>query len=452
MERTLSTPPNTAYMLLVSSVAALGGLMFGFDIAIISGTVPFIQEYFRLDELALGWGVSSLLVGCIFGAMFAGRLSDAYGRRRLLIGVALIFGATSVLTALAGTFGVFVAARFAGGIAVGAASMLSPLYIAEVAPFSVRGKLVALNQLTITLGILISYLINYLLHGIGENNWRWMFATGVFPSLVFFALLFFVPESPRWLSRKGRDRQALEILTRIGGEDNARTEMAMILNAAEHADTSVSALLARGSRRVVLIGIVLAILVQISGINTIIDYAPIILRAAGNAIDVALFQTFVIGFINFAFTFVAIFTVDNAGRKPLYITGALGMTGSLALLSVSFLLGEVQGLMGLILILAFIAFFASCIGPVFWVLMSEIFPGRIRGTAMSVAVFTNWFANFLVVLLFPYVLKRFSGAITFGFLAAMSLVMALFTWAFVPETRGKTLEQIEHFWNKPGAG
>lgn len=452
MEAKTAPPQNvhvsSAYMLLVSMVAALGGMMFGFDIAIISGAAPFVQEHFHLHELQLGWGVSSLLAGCMLGAIFAGRLADAFGRKRTLVSIALVFAFTSLLTAVAPQFYLFVAARFAGGLAVGAASMVSPLYIAETSPYAMRGRLVALNQLAITLGILISYLINYLLRGAGVNNWRWMFATGAFPSGLFFVLLFLVPESPRWLFRAGKQEEAYAVLVRVGGIENAEKEMKAMREPPKEEASSVRDLLLPRNRRVMFVGIVLAILVQVSGINTIIDYAPIILRSAGNSIDVALFQTFIMGFINFALTFVAIFTVDSIGRRPLYLAGASGMAVSLTLLSAGFLVGRVQGLVGLILILMFIASFAGCIGPVFWVLMSEIFPTRIRGLAMSAAVFTCWFANFAVVLFFPWVLKNAGGSATFGFLAVMSLVMILFTWKMVPETSGRTLEEIERYWER----
>ena len=435
-----------AYMLLVSLVAALGGMMFGFDIAIISGAAPFVQEHFRLNELQLGWGVSSLLAGCMLGAMFAGRLADAFGRKRTLVSIALVFAFTSVLTAIAPTFTWFVAARIVGGLAVGAASMVSPLYIAEVSPYAMRGRMVALNQLAITTGILVSYLINYLLRGAGPDNWRWMFASGVLPSVLFFGLLFLVPESPRWLFRAGKRAEASAVLIEVGGIENAEKELREMQQPLKEEAASLRDLFLPRYRRVMLVGITLAILVQISGINTVIDYAPIILRSAGNTIGVALFQTFIMGFLNFALTFLAIFTVDRVGRRPLYIAGATGMTISLVLLSVGFLVGKVQGLVGLILILLFIASFAGCIGPVFWILMSEIFPSRIRGLAMSAAVFTNWLANFLVVLFFPWMFKNAGGSATFGFLAVMALAMILFTWKVVPETSGRTLEEIERHW------
>ena len=436
------------YKYLVSIAAAMGGLMFGFDIAIISGTVPFIQKHFALNDLALGWGVSSLLAGCMVGALLAGKVSDRLGRRRTLLSVAILFAGTSLMTAMAGNFTIFVTARILGGLAVGASSILSPLYIAEISPPANRGRLVALNQLAITLGILVSYFINYLLHNVGDDNWRWMFATGVLPSVVFFGLLCLSPESPRWLWQHGRREEARLVLARLGGETVAALEIQSIEKAhlTEKSTPSTFALLRPEYRRLALVGMVLSILVQTSGINTIIDYAPIILKSAGNSIDVALFQTFIIGFINFGFTFVAIFTIDRIGRKPLYLIGAGGMAVSLILLSAAFYLGHATGYVGLALILLFIAFFSACIGPVFWVLVSEIFPTKVRGAAMSLTVFTNWAANTLVVLFFPHVLKQLGGGTTFGFLALMSVLMAVFTWVVIPETKERSLEEIETLW------
>ncbi len=441
-----SGPTRPSYMLLISLVAALGGMMFGFDIAIVSGAAPFVQNHFRLNELKLGWGVGSLLIGCMLGAMVAGRVADVFGRKRTLLSIALVFAFTSVLTAVAPQFSFFVAARIVGGLAVGAASMVSPLYIAEVSPYAMRGRMVSLNQLAITTGILISYFINYVLRGAGTDNWRWMFVSGVLPSVLFFGLLFLVPESPRWLFHAGRQAEAYGVLVQVGGVANAEKELGVMRQLLLEEAASLRDLLQPQNRRVLLVGIVLAILVQVSGINTIIDYAPIILRSFGNTIDVALFQTFIIGLINFALTFVAIFAVDRVGRRSLYFAGGSGMMISLTLLSVGLFLGKAHGLPGLILILLFIASFAGCIGPVFWVLMSEIFPSRVRGLAMSVAVFTNWFANFVVVLFFPWMLKNAGGSFTFGFLALMSLAMILFTSKMVPETSGRTLEEIERNW------
>jgi len=434
------------YLYFICLTATIGGLMFGFDIAIISGAVPFIQPYFGWNELQLGWGVSSLLVGAIIGAFGSGILTDKYGRKKILIVVALFFAVSCVLTALAGSSVIFITARLAGGLAVGAASVLSPMYVAEVAPPGIRGKLVAIYQLTIVVGILCSYMINYWLVGL-EDNWRWMFATGVFPSILFFVLLFYIPESPRWLYRAGRKNEALTVLTRIGGESLAEAEISEIAESVKPDSSSVSPgeLFKPAYRKVMLAGFFLAVLVQISGINTIIDYAPKILLASGVEIKSALLQTSLVGLINFLFTFVAILLIDKVGRRMLYLVGSMGMVVTLLLLAASFHL-EMQGTFTLIFILLFIAFFASCIGPVFWTLVSEIFPNRIRGKAVAFASFTQWIFNFLVVLLFPHFLLSIGGAATFLFLALMSFLQWLLTYLYVPETKGKSLEEIEQLW------
>jgi sugar porter (SP) family MFS transporter len=426
----------------------MGGLMFGFDVAIISGAVPFIQPYFHWNELQLGWGVSSLLVGAMAGAFGSGVLSDMYGRRKVLIFVALFFAVSCTFTALATSSVIFISARLFGGLAVGAASVLSPMYVAEVAPPKKRGMLVAIYQLAIVLGILCSYTINYGLHNI-DNNWRWMFATGIIPSVLFFVGLFFIPESPRWLYKAGREADALKVLTRISGEALAKTEIQEIAKSLNGDMTSVSIneLFKPSARKVVLIGFILAVFVQISGINTVIDYAPKILLAAGVEINNALLQTSLVGLINFIFTFVAILFIDKLGRRSLYLIGSMGMVITLVFLAISFYF-KMEGIFTLICILSFIAFFAACIGPVFWTLLSEIFPNRIRGKAIAFASFTQWIFNFLVVLLFPHFLASVGGTKTFLFLAVMSLLQWLFTFLYVPETKGKSLEEIERIWEK----
>jgi len=282
-----------------------------------------------------------------------------------------------------------------------------------------------------------------------DNNWRWMFATGIVPSVVFFIGLFFIPESPRWLYKAGRKEESLKVLTRIGGELLAKTEILQIAESLKGNSQSVTRgeIFKPSSRKVMMIGFLLAVLVQVSGINTIVDYAPKILLAAGVEINNALLQTSFVGFINFVFTFVAILFIDKAGRRTLYLIGSMGMVITLLMLAVSFYL-KMEGIFTLICILMFIAFFASCIGPVFWTLVSEIFPNRIRGKALAFASFTQWIFNFLVVLLFPHFLASVGGAKTFLFLALMSLLQWLFTYLYVPETKGKSLEEIERLWNK----
>jgi SP family arabinose:H+ symporter-like MFS transporter len=436
-----------SYLYFICSIATMGGLMFGFDVAIISGAVPFIQPYFGWNELQLGWGVSSLLVGAIIGAFGSGVLTDRFGRKKILIIVALFFAVSCSATAFASTSAVFIAARLFGGLAVGAASVLSPMYVAEVAPPKNRGTLVSIYQLTIVLGILCSYTINYWLRDF-DNNWRWMFATGIVPSVLFFVGLFFIPESPRWLYKAGRKEDSLNVLTRIGGEELAKAEIVEIAESLKGYSDSVSVaeLFKPSTRKVLFAGFILAILVQVSGINTIVDYAPKILLSAGVEIKNALLNTSLIGLINFIFTFIAISLIDKAGRRLLYLIGSAGMVVTLLLLAGSFF-WKMEGIFTLICIMLFIAFFASCIGPVFWTLVSEMFPNRIRGKAVAFASFTQWIFNFLVVLLFPHFLASLGGAKTFLFLALMSLVQWLFTYFYVPETKGKSLEEIEHLWD-----
>jgi sugar porter (SP) family MFS transporter len=446
MEGVLVGRINLGYLIFLAATAALGGLLFGFDIAIITGAGPFLTHHFQLNDLSLGWAFSSLLFGCVIGSTVAGRLTNRYGRRSILLWVAVLFSATSIATGLAPNFTSFVLARFIGGLAVGGASILSPMYVAEVSPPSLRGRMGTLYQLSIVVGILMSYCINYLLRNAGAANWRWMFITGVVPSVIFFLLLLRAPETPRYLFLAGREREGLAILERIAGRASAESEAVEIrlsLAVKRHAWLD---LLRPGIRRAVAVGFVLAVLVHVSGINTIIDYAPTILRSAGWKLDAALFSTFIVGLNNLVFTLVSFWMIDRYGRKPLYIVGSLGMALALTLLAAAVAAGRFQGTVVLILILGYLAFFASCIGPVFWTLVSEIFPNNIRGTAMAVPVLTQWVANAVVVLFFPYAFHQIGKAVTFAFLAAMAIAQAVVTWRWVPETKNKTLEEIERAW------
>ena len=439
---------NLSYVLLLCITAALGGLLFGFDIAIITGAGPFLESHFKLGHLSLGWAFSSLLFGCVIGSALAGRLTDLYGRKRLLLWVAAFFALTSLAAGLAASFSIFIVARLLGGLAVGGASILSPMYVAEVSPPSMRGRMGALYQMSIVVGILISYCLNYALRDAGPWNWRWMFMSGALPSIVFFLMLWRAPETPRYLFKIGRKQEALELLTRIANREEAKLEIAEMEQSLAQRQSSWRELRQPELRRALAVGFCLAVLVHVSGINTIIDYGPIIFRSAGFKLDVALFSTFIVGVTNLVFTLVSFWTIDRYGRKLLYIVGSLGMAAALGLLVVTVLMDRFQGLLVLGLILLFLAFFASCIGPVFWTLIPEIFPNRIRGTAMIVPVLTQWVANAFVVLFFPFAFNAIGKAPTFAFLAFMSLLQAIFAWRFVPETKGKTLEEIEEYWNK----
>ena len=446
-------PINYRYIVFLACTAALGGLLFGFDIAIITGAGPFILHAFGLGDLGLGWAFSSLLFGCVVGSFIAGKLTDRYGRRRLLILVAVLFALTSAGTAAAGGFTSFVVARFLGGLAVGAVSLLSPMYVSEVSPPSIRGRLGAMYQMSIVSGILTSYGINYLLRNTGPANWRWMFLTGVLPSLIFLAFVLLAPESPRFLALAGRHADAFAVLERIGGTETARTQLDEITATLHTGRRNWRALLRPGVRRALIVSAFLAVLIHVSGINTIIDYAPAIFQSAGWKIDAALASTFLVGVTELLFTVASLWMIDRYGRKPLYIGGSFGMAICLMSLVLTVMAGRFYGVMVLAFILGYLAFFCSCIGPVFWTLVPEIFPNDVRGMAMTVPVLIQWVANALVVLLFPYAFHVIGKSFTFGFLALMCLFQGLFTWFYVPETKGKHLEEIESHWtsSKPVA-
>jgi MFS transporter, SP family, arabinose:H+ symporter len=437
---------NLRYVVFLACTAAMGGLLFGFDIAIITGAGPFITHAFHLGDLGLGWAFSSLLFGCVIGSAFAGKLADRYGRKRLLMFVALLFAATSVAAGLAASFNGFVAARFLGGLAVGGVSLISPMYVAEVAPPSIRGRLGTLYQMSIVTGIIVSYGINYLLRDAGANNWRWMFLTGVAPSAVFLLFVALAPETPRFLAMAGKTQEALGVLQRITDRETAQSELGEITAHLRKEPQSWRGLARPGVRRALMASAGLAVLVQVSGINTIIDYAPAIFRSAGWKVNAALASTFVVGVTNFLFTLVSLWAIDRYGRKPLYITGSAGMALSLLALLVTVLEGRFEGPLVLALILAYLAFFSACIGPVFWTLVPEIFPNDVRGIAMTVPVLIQWVANAIVVLLFPYAFHVLGKGFTFTFLMLMSLAQGAFTWRYVPETKNKRLEEIETYW------
>lgn len=448
---------NMRYLLCLASAAALGGLLFGFDVAIITGAGPFLAKQFGLSDLGTGWAYSSLLFGCVIGSLVAGKLADRFGRRRLLIQIALLFVISSLAVAMSNNLAFFIAARFLGGIAVGGVSLLSPLYVAEVAPASVRGRLGTLYQISIVFGIIVSYAINYLLRNTGSDNWRWMFLTGIAPSIVFLLAISQSPETPRFLVLKGKLTEAFHVLERISGSDEAHREIADILTTIEQAETRAmqpkespwGAMMRPGVRRALLVSACLAVLIQVSGINTIVDYAPAIFESAKWNTDSALASTMVIGVTQFVFGLVSFWAIDKYGRKPLYIVGSIGMALSLAALTIAAVLGSFHGSLVLILILIYLAFFASCVGPVFWTLLPELFPNDVRGTAMTVPVLTQWLTNAGVVLIFPLVFHRGGKVFTFGFLALMALAQGAFAWGCVPETANRSLEDIEALFDTP---
>ncbi len=446
---------STGYVFVLASVAALGGLLFGYDTAVISGAIGYLSDYFGLDAPLRGWAASSALVGCIAGACFAGVLSDWLGRKKVLILSAVLFIASAVLSGVPQNLTQFAIARIIGGFGVGAASMLSPLYIAEVAPATIRGRLVSLNQLTIVGGMLVVYFVNALIarYGMvagGEAwnvawGWRWMFVSETLPAVLFFVLLFFVPESPRWLIKNRRRDAAFATLARVNGATRAEAEVTEIAETVAREDTSIRQLFQPGLRIALLVGVALAILQQVTGINVVLYYAPEIFKSVGRAADTAIYQTVIVGLVNVSFTLVAIWVVDRVGRKPLLLAASAGMGLSLAALGLAFRFQRFEGPLVLFLVLAYVASFAVAMGPVVWVVLSEIFPTRVRGTAMSIATVCLWIACYAVSQTFPWLLETFAGN-SFFLYAVMCAICFIFVWFYVPRTEGKTLEEIERHW------
>lgn len=449
------TEGSMSYVFMLTLVAALGGLLFGYDTGVISGAIGFLSTRFALNADMQGWATSSALVGCIIGACFAGALSDGLGRKRVLLISAVMFTISAVGSAVPRNLTEFAIARMIGGFGVGAASMLSPLYIAEISPAHVRGRMVSINQFAIVLGFLVVYFVNAIIAWYGESaegqawnvtyGWRWMFGSETLPCVLFFLMLLFVPESPRWLVKKGAVEEARRVLTRVGGTQQAAIEMVDITEAIAHEEHSIMQLFKPGLRMAMMIGFALAILQQITGINVVLYYAPEIFKSAGLGATAAIAQTVIVGVVNLGFTVVAILVVDRLGRKPLLLIASAGMGLSLFALGGAFVLQQFSGPWVLICILTYVASFAVAMGPVVWVVLSEIFPTRVRGTAMSVATVGLWCANFLVTQFFPRMLEQLAGKSFFVY-GVMCVVSLVFVWYFVPETKGKTLEEIERYW------
>lgn len=442
---------NMRIVYLLTAVAALGGLLFGYDTAVISGAIGFLETKFGLTAAMKGWAASSAIIGCIFGAMSAGWVSDRFGRKKALIVTAVLFSISAIGSALPQNLTQFALFRFVGGLGIGGASMVSPLYITELAPAQIRGRLVSYYQLAIVIGILVIFFVNTLIQGMGdeawnvEYGWRYMMASGLVPAVLFMVALFFVPESPRWLVKEGREEEALRIFSSINSEAKA-TEILEEVKPMLHEVQGTLGELFRGRfRKAILVGIVLAVFSQVQGINAIMYYAPEIFKAVGAGTSAAFQQTVIVGIVNVVFTFAAIGFVDRAGRKKLLLWGGVGMCLSLLLLGWAFQSGwSSYGL--LIFILLYIACFAASYGPVTWVVISEIFPIKMRGVAMSVATFALWVAVYLVTQSFPILLEFAGPANTFWIYCAMSLLAFFFVWLQVPETKEKTLEEIEQAW------
>ena len=443
---------NMKYVTLVSMVAAIGGLLSGFDTAVVAGAIGFMKQHFDLNEMQVGWAVSCLIIGCIAGAASAGVVGERFGRKKTLITAAILFIIGSIGAAIPDTFNQYIVFRMIGGVGIGITSTLCPLYNAEIAPAKYRGRLVALNQLATVTGIFLVYFTNLWIAGLGDEAWgittawRWMFAFNVIPGTLFLVLLFVVPESPRWLIKHGKAAQALPILLRIHGETLAKQEVLDIKASFKEVNSSIRQLFSPGIRIALIVGVGLAVLQQVTGINAVMYYAPEIFKETGAGTDAALIQTILVGLINFLFTILAIWLIDRVGRKVLLLIGSSIMTISLAVIGLAFHSGNTSGPIVLIFILVYVAAFAISLGPVVWVLISEIFPNRIRAKATAIASMALWLGNYVVSQSFPPMLASAGPAITFWIFGVLSLVTFVFTWRIVPETKGKSLEDIESLW------
>lgn len=451
------------YINTLAIIASLGGFLFGYDTAVISGTINFVSAQFHLDAISTGWYVSSALVGCISGVAMAGVLSDKYGRKKVLILSALFFGVSAIGCTFAIGFNDLVLYRFIGGLGIGVASMVSPLYISELSPAHKRGRLVALYQFAITIGILCSYFSNAYLLKLSQSEtfaqstgtvyqimvsevWRIMLGTSAIPAILFLLLLQIVPESPRWLTIQNRETEALTILHKIVDTEEAQKEMKDIKSNLARESGGLSIVFKGSFRLPMLIGISLAFLTQISGINAIIYYGPGILEKAGLPIADALGSQVIIGLVNVLFTLIAIWKIDQLGRRPLLIAGVIGILSSLIIVGGLFYFNINNTYLLLTFILFFIACFAFSYGPVIWVLLSEIFPAKIRGQAMALATFSLWIGTALVGQLTPLLLEKLSPAGTFWLFALVTTPALYLSIKIIPETKGKSLEEIENYW------
>lgn len=434
---------NSRYIVAISFISALGGYLFGFDFAVISGALPFLRNEFALNAWWEGFLTGSLALGCIVGCVIAGAIADRYGRKPGLMTAAFIFAVSSLGMALSNTLTVFIIMRFAAGIGVGMASMLSPMYIAEISPAAVRGRNVAINQLTIVLGILVTNLVNYLLADSGPDAWRYMFGLGMVPSILFLFGVLWLPESPRWLMQVNQQQKAQQVLNKIGDAQFAEITAADIKKSLQGSGkVSLSAVFAKSVRPAVVIGITLAVFQQFCGINVVFNYTSTIFESVGASLNQQLFETVSIGIVNLVFTLIAMWQVDKLGRKPLMLLGAGGLSIIYIILALLLKNQAAAGMISIMVLIA-IALYATSLAPVTWVLIAEIFPNQIRSRATSVAVISLWAAYFVLVFTFPVLAEKLGTFGPFYMYAGICVLGFLFVRARVKETKGKTLEEIE---------
>jgi sugar porter (SP) family MFS transporter len=429
-------------------VAAISGFLFGYDTAVINGVLLFLRNQFALSNFATEVTASSLLLGCLFGAAGASLIGDRIGRRKSLLFAAILFAVSTVGAAIASSVVWFSLGRLIGGLAIGLASVLTPVYIAEIAPASSRGRLVSMNQLAIVVGILTAYIVNWGLVGFGQNSWRWMLGLAAIPAVAFFIGLLVIPESPRWLIGIGRREDARRILARIYGESVADSQVQIVKQAASHEEGTWREVFSPGMRRPLIVAVGLAILSQVTGINTVLYYGSILINDhfKGQSNGNALLANVIVGGTNLIATVIALRCLDRWRRRTMLLTAAAGMTVALSLFVVDYQMRGVPPVLILICILGYIGFFAFAMGPLPWVIISEIFPTKIRGRAASLATAALWIGTLVVTFTFLSLIDQFGVAGTFGIYAVLSLASFVFIWRVVPETRGKTLEQIQNEW------
>lgn len=445
-----SEAESMGYVVVLAATTAISGFLFGFDTAVINGVLLLIRQQFVLSDLQTEIAASSLLLGCLLGAAGASMIGDRYGRKKSLIFAAALFALSSVGAALASTIAIFSFARLMGGLAIGLASVLTPVYIAEIAPSKNRGTLVSLNQLAIVVGILAAYVINWQLAKLGEHGWRWMLAAAVVPSIAFLIGLLLIPESPRWLIGKGEAAEGERILGRIFGSEEARTQVLAVQHAAAAEEGSWHEVFAPAMRKRLIVGITLAIFSQVTGINTVLYYGSIIVNEhfPGRSTSVALAANVIIGLANLIFTIVAMIYLDRWGRRVILMIASGGMGVALAALVVSLHIPGAPVALVLGSILLYVAFFALGMGPVPWLIISEIFPTKVRGRAASVATTSLWTSTLVVTFTFLTLVKAIGLGGTFAIYGVLSFLCLLYVWKSVPETKGKTLEQIQESWGE----
>jgi len=435
------------FVYLATGISALGGMLFGYDIGVISGAILFIKKALSLSSSMEEIVVSSVLVGSLLGAVAGGMLADCLGRRKLLIITAVVFALGAIGAALAPNTAWLIAARVLAGVAIGVASFVAPLYISEIAPVAIRGKLVSINQVALTSGIVISYLVDYAFAG--SQAWRWMFAMAVIPAAAFGIGLLFIPDSPRWLAARGHADRAQVVLKQIRPPEQVEAELSDIQKSVAKQEGNWSELLSPLLRSAMIVGVGLAIAQQLTGINTVIYYAPTIFKFAGfSSASVAILASVGVGVVNLALTVVAMQLIDRVGRRPLLLVSLAGMTVGLLVLGLAFSLPQLSGSLGWISVaslMVYVGSFAVGLGPVFWLVLSEIYPLRIRGRAMSVGTVTNWGGNLVVAVSFLTLTRVIGKAATFWLYAGVSIGAWLFAFFMVPETKGRSLEEIEAY-------